>query len=152
MSQSLSRRNFQGALVAGGIFAGMKSVTGAIDDRKYRVGIIGATGRGDYGHAVDVPFTKLPNVQIVALADANPKGLSQAIERLKPQNSYTDYREMLSKESLDLVAMCPRWIDQHFEMLMACAKANCHVYMEKPFCRTLIECDQVRKEFEDRKL
>ena len=152
MSQSLSRRNFQGALVAGGIFAGMKSVTGAIDDRKYRVGIIGATGRGDYGHAVDVPFTKLPNVQIVALADANPKGLSQAIERLKPQNSYTDYREMLSKESLDLVAICPRWIDQHFEMLMACAKANCHVYMEKPFCRTMIECDQVRKEFEDRKL
>ena len=152
MSQSLSRRNFQGALVAGGIFAGMKSVTGAIDDRKYRVGIIGATGRGDYGHAVDMPFTKLPNVQIVALADANPKGLSQAKERLKPQNSYTDYREMLSKESLDLVAICPRWIDQHFEMLMACAKANCHVYMEKPFCRTMIECDQVRKEFEDRKL
>ena len=152
MRQSLNRRNFQGALVAGGIFAGMKSVTGAIDDRKYRVGIIGATGRGDYGHAVDVPFTKLPNVQIVALADANPKGLSQAIERLKPQNSYTDYREMLSKESLDLVAICPRWIDQHFEMLMACAKANCHVYMEKPFCRTMIECDQVRKEFEDRKL
>ena len=152
MRQSLNRRNFQGALVAGGIFAGMKSVTGAIDDRKYRVGIIGATGRGDYGHAVDVPFTKLPNVQIVALADANPKGLSQAKERLKPQNSYTDYREMLSKESLDLVAICPRWIDQHFEMLMACAKANCHVYMEKPFCRTMIECDQVRKEFEDRKL
>lgn len=152
MSQSLSRRNFQGALVAGGIFAGVKSVTGAIDDRKYRVGIIGATGRGDYGHAVDVPFTKLPNVQIVALADANPKGLSQAIERLKPQKSYTDYREMLSKESLDLVAICPRWIDQHFEMLMACAKANCHVYMEKPFCRTMVQCDQVRKEFEDRKL
>lgn len=152
MSQSLSRRNFQGALVAGGIFAGFKNVAGAIDDRKYRVGIIGATGRGDYGHAVDVPFTKLPNVQIVALADANPKGLSQAKERLKPQNSYADYREMLSKESLDLVAICPRWIDQHFEMLMACAKANCHVYMEKPFCRTLIECDQVRKEFEDRKL
>ncbi|MCE2814105.1 MAG: Gfo/Idh/MocA family oxidoreductase [Planctomycetaceae bacterium] len=152
MRQSLNRRNFQGALVAGGIFAGMKSVSGAIDDRKYRVGIIGATGRGDYGHAVDMPFTKLPNVQIVALADANPKGLSQAKERLKPQNSYADYREMLSKESLDLVAICPRWIDQHFEMLMACAKANCHVYMEKPFCRTMIECDQVRKEFEDRKL
>ena len=72
MRQSLNRRNFQGALVAGGIFAGMKSVSGAIDDRKYRVGIIGATGRGDYGHAVDMPFTKLPNVQIVALADANP--------------------------------------------------------------------------------
>lgn len=48
MSQSLSRRNFQGALVAGGIFAGFKNVAGAIDDRKYRVGIIGATGRGDY--------------------------------------------------------------------------------------------------------
>jgi predicted dehydrogenase len=99
-----------------------------------------------------MPFTKLPNVQIIALADADPKGLAKAAERLKPQKSYSDYQEMLSKESLDLVAICPRWIDQHFEMLMACAKANCHVYMEKPFCRTMIQCDQVRKEFEDRNL
>jgi predicted dehydrogenase len=51
-----------------------------------------------------MPFTKLPNVQIIALADADPKGLAKAAERLKPQKSYSDYQEMLSKESLDLVA------------------------------------------------
>ena len=152
MTRSLSRRTFQSTLVAGGVLAGLKNACGAIETRKYRVGIIGATGRGDYGHAVDVPFTKLPNVEVVALADADPKGLAQAIERIKPQKSYADYQEMLSKESLDLVAICPRWIDQHSEMLMAAAKANCHVYMEKPFCRTMLECDQVRKEFENRKL
>jgi len=152
MTRSLSRRTFQSTLVAGGVLAGLKNASGVIETRKYRVGIIGATGRGDYGHAVDVPFTKLPNVEVVALADADPKGLAKAIERIKPQKSYTDYQEMLSKESLDLVAICPRWIDQHSEMLMAAAKANCHVYMEKPFCRTMLECDQVRKEFENRKL
>ena len=152
MTRSLSRRTFQSTLVAGGVLAGLKNASGVIETRKYRVGIIGATGRGDYGHAVDAPFTKLPNVEVVALADADPKGLAKAIERIKPQKSYADYQEMLSKESLDLVAICPRWIDQHSEMLMAAAKANCHVYMEKPFCRTMLECDQVRKEFENRKL
>ena len=41
---------------------------------KFRVGIIGRTGKGDYGHGVDVAFTKLPNVEIVALADENEAG------------------------------------------------------------------------------
>ena len=45
--------------------------------KKYRVGIIGATGRGDYGHAVDAAFRKMENVEnveIVAVADANEAG------------------------------------------------------------------------------
>jgi predicted dehydrogenase len=155
---TLDRRAFQNALAATGLLAGLKPWQSALGQtvqvpaRQYRVGIIGATGRGDYGHAVDVPFTKFSNVQVVALADADAKGLAKAIERIKPQKSYSDYREMLSKESLDLVAICPRWIDQHHEMLVAAAQANCHVYMEKPFCRSMLECDRVRKEFESKKL
>lgn len=164
MMQPQNRRAFNHLLAAGAlatfthraqdVFAAGADQPDAIlhPTKNYRVGIIGSTGRGDYGHAVDVPFTKLSNVQVVALADADPKGLAKAIERIKPQKSYSDYKEMLSKESLDLVAICPRWIDQHSEMLLAAAQANCHVYMEKPFCRTLLECDRVRAEFESRKL
>lgn len=37
-------------------------------------------------------------------------------------------------------------------MLLAAADAGCHVYMEKPFCRTLAECDEVIREFEMRHL
>ena len=49
-------------------------------------------------------------------------------------------------------AICPRWIDQHHDMLIAAAEAGCHVYMEKPFCRTLKECDAVVKALDMRHL
>lgn len=120
--------------------------------KTYRVGIIGHTGRGDYGHRVDVAFTKLPNVKIVALADPDEAGREAARRRTNPERSYADYRQMLSQEDLDVVAICPRWIDQHHAMIMAAAEAGCHIYMEKPFCRTLEECDEAVRALEMRHL
>lgn len=119
---------------------------------KFRVGIIGATGKGDYGHAVDEAFTKIPNIEIAALADADAKGREAAAKRTNPAKTYADYREMLDKEKLDIVAICPRWIDQHRDMLLAAAEAGCHVYMEKPFCPTLAECDEVMQELDKKNL
>jgi predicted dehydrogenase len=50
---------------------------------------------------------------------------------------------MLEKEKPQIVAICPRWVDQHREMALACAEHGCHIYMEKPFCRTLGEADEI---------
>lgn len=111
--------------------------------KTYRVGIIGSTGRGNYGHGVDVAFTKLDNVDIVAVADPDAAGREAAQQRTGAAAAFADYRRMLSESKPDIVAICPRWIDEHHEMLMAAAEAHCHVYMEKPFCRTLLECDDV---------
>ena len=118
---------------------------------KFRVGIIGRTGKGDYGHGVDVAFTKLPNVEIVALADENEAGRIAAANRTNPKKTYADYREMFSQEKLDVVAICPRWIDQHHEMILAAADVGCHVYMEKPFCPTLADCDSAIQALEKKK-
>jgi predicted dehydrogenase len=120
--------------------------------KTYRVGIIGRTTKGDYGHGVDVAFTKLPNVQIAAVADEHEMGLAAAQKRTGASATYGDYREMLAKEKLDIVAICPRWIDQHHEMILAAAGAGCHVYMEKPFCRTLVECDDAIHQLQMRHL
>lgn len=111
--------------------------------KTYRVGIIGSTGRGNYGHGLDKAFTKLQNVEIVAVADDDDDGRQAAQKRTQAVRSYADYRKMLETERPDIVAICSRWVDQHHEMLMASAEAGCHVYMEKPFCRTLIESDEV---------
>ncbi|HEY1189113.1 MAG TPA: Gfo/Idh/MocA family oxidoreductase [Gemmata sp.] len=111
--------------------------------KKYKVGIIGATGRGDYGHAVDAAFRKLENVEIVAVADANETGRAAAQKRAGAKTAYASYKDMLAKEKPDLVAVCPRWVDQHHDVLLTAAEAGCHIYMEKPFCRTLKECDAV---------
>jgi predicted dehydrogenase len=154
MSNAQSRRQVLQAgtaLLAAGALGG--SYSRAAHSRKpMRVGIIGATQRGDYGHGVDVAMAKATGVEIAALADADDAGREAARKRTNPKAVYADYREMFAKERLDLVAICPRWIDQRREMLLAAAEAGCHVYMEKPFCRTLIDSDDVIAALEKKKL
>ena len=110
---------------------------------KYRVAIIGRTGKGDYGHGIDTVWKELPEVEVVALADENEAGRAKAVERTGAQTGYADYREMLDKAKPQIVGIGPRWVDQHFELIMACVERGCHIYMEKPFCRTLAEADQI---------
>ena len=46
--------------------------------RHFTVAVIGHTGRGDYGHGLDVVWRAFDNVQIVAVADADEKGRAAA--------------------------------------------------------------------------
>ena len=64
-----------------------------------------------------------------------------AAQRLEANQAYSDYRKMLADEQLDIVAICPRWLDQHHDMVLEAAEGGLHIYMEKPFCRTLAEAD-----------
>jgi predicted dehydrogenase len=82
-------------------------------------------------------------VEVVAVADDDPQGLAAAAKRLQVQRAYADYRRMLDEVRPDIVAICPRWIDQHHAMVMAAVEQGMHVFMEKPFCRTLAEADQI---------
>ena len=108
----------------------------------YRAGVIGRTGRGNYGHGLDVAFMGLPNVELTAVADPDPDGLRAAQERTGARRLFSDYRDMLGEEQLDLVSVCPRWVDCHAEMVIACAEAGVKgVFCEKPFARTLAEAD-----------
>ena len=95
--------------------------------KNYRVGIIGRTGKGDYGHGVDVVWAKVPNVEVVAVADDNETGRAAALKKTGAKTAYADYREMLAKERLDFVSICQRWIDQHHAMIVAAAEHGCHV-------------------------
>lgn len=111
---------------------------------KYRVAIIGSTGRGDYGHGIDLVWQKFPDqIQVVAVADPVEKGRLQAQTKTGASRAYVDYLEMLEKEKPQIVAIGPRWTDQHADMVVASAEHGCHIYMEKPFCRTLIEADKM---------
>src|SRR2546425_6800493 len=107
----------------------------------YRVGIIGRTKRGDYGHGLDTVWTDLPRIHVVAVADEHEQGRAEAARRTRAEHAYADYREMLDREKPDIVAVAPRWIDCHRDMVLACAEHGCHVFLEKPLCRTLAEAD-----------
>lgn len=109
---------------------------------KLRVGFIGAGGicRGAHLPA----FQALPNdVVIAAAADVAPQALEAcaAAAGLSPANCYADYRDMLAKEKLDLVAVCTpnSW---HCQPTIDAFKAGCHVLCEKPIATS---ADEARK-------
>lgn len=109
-----------------------------------RVGVIGRTGRGDYGHDLDTVWLDVPDVRIVAVADQDPVGRAAAQQRLGADEAYEDYRVMLEYARPDLVSIAPRWLDCHRDMLVACAEAGVKgVLIEKPLCRDLLEADEM---------
>lgn len=115
----------------------------AADAPKLKAAIIGHTGRGDYGHGLDVIFNGRPNVELVAVADAHPEGLAKMAAKLKAPRQYADYRVMLEKERPQLVAIGPRHADQHLVMGLAAVAVGAHIYMEKPITPTLAEADEL---------
>src|SRR4029079_13185939 len=111
---------------------------------KYRVAIIGHTGRGNYGHGIDNVWLQFKDrCEIVGLADADEKGRGEAVKRVQAPKAYADYRQMLDETKPQIVAICPRWLDEHRDMVVAAAERGIHIYMEKPFCRSLAEADQM---------
>lgn len=109
--------------------------------KRFRAGVIGRTGRGGYGHGLDRVYLGMDEVDIIAVADDDPEGLKEAGRRLGVVNLYSDYREMLAKESFDIVSICPRWLGQHADMVKAAATAGACIFLEKPMARTLDEAD-----------
>lgn len=109
--------------------------------QRYRAGVIGRTGRGNYGHGLDRVYLEMDEIDITAVADDDPNGLREAGKRLGVLNMYADYRDMLEKEELDIVSICPRWVGQHAEMVQAVAAADACIFLEKPMAATLSEAD-----------
>src|SRR3954451_24603119 len=110
---------------------------------QYRVAVIGRTGRGNYGHGLDLVWREFKNVTVVAVADDNDQGRAAAAKRLGVKNAYADYRTMLQKERPQIVAVADRFLDEHRDMVVACARAGANVFLEKPMARTLAEADEI---------
>ncbi len=110
----------------------------------YRVGVIGKTGHGNYGHHLDTAFHGIPNAEIVSIADSDEPGLREAGIRTGAEKLYIDYTDMLEAEDLDLVVIGPRWVDCHLEMAVNASKSNIlGILMEKPMSKTLSEADMI---------
>ena len=109
-----------------------------------RVAVIGHTGRGNYGHGLDTMWLQLPEVQVCGVADADPTGLAAAVRLLQPEKSFADYKTMLAEQRPAVVAIGPRHVDQHRDMLLAAIRHGVQgIYIEKPFVRTPAEADEV---------
>src|SRR5689334_24712339 len=83
----------------------------------YRAAVIGRTGRGDYGHGLDLAVLNQPKLEVVAVADLDAPGRARAAKRLGVERAYEDYRTMLERERPQLVVVAPRWLDGHKDMI-----------------------------------
>ena len=106
---------------------------------KVRVGIVGA---GFIGHLHAEALARVPNAEVVAIASPSPeKGKALAASFGIPRH-FTDYREMLALDGLDMVTVgVPN--DLHASVCIAAAEAGKHVVCEKPLCLTLAEADRI---------
>ncbi|HWL08035.1 MAG TPA: Gfo/Idh/MocA family oxidoreductase [Planctomicrobium sp.] len=139
----LNRREF---VLATGAFTTLASfpVWGAEPQKKWRVGVIGHTGRGGYGHGLDTMWSELPETEVVGFADADPKGREKEKAKLPNVPDFADYRKLLEELKPEIVAIGPREIAEHHEMILAAAASGAKgIYIEKPFCRTLKEADEI---------
>ena len=108
----------------------------------YRAAIIGHTGAGNYGHGLDTVYADMPEVEVVAVADADPEGLEAAGERTGAARLYADYREMLDVEKVDFVNVGPRAVGERVGMVIASAESGARgIFCEKPLAATLGEAD-----------
>lgn len=144
----MNRRTF----LAGAAVAAMSSRSTLGQAVRLRGAVIGHTGRGEYGHGMDLALANREDIELVAVSDPDEKGRERARVRIGAARAYGDYREMLEKEKPQIVAIGPRITGEHHAMALAALTAGAHIFCEKPFMRTPAECDEVLALAERKKL
>ena len=135
----MKRRHFLALGAASAI-----SLAARAEERRMRVAVIGHTGRGNFGHGLDTMWLEMPETEIAAVADADAKGLEAARKKLGGVPGFADYRQMLADVKPDIVAVAPRFVDEHRDMILAAVESGARgVYVEKPFCRSPEEADAI---------
>ena len=102
-----------------------------------RVGIIGV---GLQGQIHLKCYRTLPEVEVAAIADVNDGRLREVGDRYGVPGRYTDYREMLKKEHLDIVSVATP-DPLHRDPVLACAEAKVHILCEKPLATTVEDAE-----------
>lgn len=98
---------------------------------KVRIGIVGSKFAADF-HA-DC-YRRNPRVEIVAAAAID--NLEQFAGKWRIPNTYSDYREMLERDDIDMVSICvPNFL--HHAVAIAAAEAGKHIVCEKPLATSL---------------
>ncbi len=108
--------------------------------RKWRVVILGS--KGGYGHSLDSMWLQVPGTEIVAAADSNAQTLAETQKKLNIPEGFADYHDIATARP-DLVAIGPA-MGTHRDMVLAAATSGAKgIYLEKPFCRSLAEADEI---------
>ncbi len=109
-----------------------------------RVACTGIHGRGG---AHIRGFSKLPNVEVVALCDIDENVLAKRVAEIeaagkKKPATYTDLRKLLEDKSIDVVSIASTNQWHTLQAIWAC-QAGKDVYVEKPCSYNIFESQQI---------
>lgn len=143
MRPPISRRNFTQTLAAGAAISSIAFPNLSAQSKsgkKYRTALIGS---GWWGMNVLRVALEDGRVDVVALCDVDEEALEISADDVdaltgKLPNTYTDYRELLEKEDIEIAIICTpdHW---HALQTIACVNAGAHVFVEKPTGHTIVE-------------
>ncbi|MBO9324763.1 MAG: Gfo/Idh/MocA family oxidoreductase [Roseiflexus sp.] len=80
-------------------------------------------------------YSEMDDVELVAIADVDPNAVARSVQRFRVRG-YTDYREMLEREQLDLVSVATP-TEHHFAVARDTLRAGIATLVEKPIAATV---------------
>ncbi|MDR2955271.1 MAG: Gfo/Idh/MocA family oxidoreductase, partial [Prevotella sp.] len=108
--------------------------------KKLRVGLVG-TGMIGKQHADAIG--RIFGIELVAITESNKDILEKQKDYFRV-NAYSDYKEMIDKEELDVIHNCtPNFL--HFEINKYALEKGVHVYSEKPLAVTVAQGEELTK-------
>jgi predicted dehydrogenase len=116
----------------------------ASQNNTVRVAVVGCGGRGQ--NHVD-GFTKLANVEVVALCDVDESHFAPKLKSLETKGkpkpaTYVDMRKMLEDKNIDVVSIASPNHWHTLQTIWAC-QAGKDVYVEKPCSHNVFESQQI---------
>ena len=93
-----------------------------------------------------IEAAKNNKLEFLAMCDIVPENMIEKSKRFGLENvrKYTDYKEMLEKESPELVAIATE-SGKHAAIALDCIASGCNVIIEKPIALSIADADAIKR-------
>jgi myo-inositol 2-dehydrogenase/D-chiro-inositol 1-dehydrogenase len=111
----------------------------------------GLIGFGAWGRCHAAAIEKTDGAALSAIAGRSPDSQAAARDAYPTVAVLGDYRELLARDEIDVIdIVLPSHL--HYEVANAALEAGKHVFMEKPMCLSVAQCDALVQVAEQRNL
>ena len=109
---------------------------------KLKVGIIGSGGISTVHMDGYNLLASKGEVEVVAACDIDEEKVKRYVKKYNIPRYYTDCREMMAKEELDLVSVCT-WNSAHKDCTIVALRGGANVICEKPMALNAVEAQEM---------
>lgn len=112
---------------------------------------VGLVGAGFIGMQHLEAIGRIPGAKVVAISGRNVENLNSLKDKGLCERIYTDYKDMIDNEELDVLHNCTP-TGMHYEINKYALENDINVFGEKPLVKTIREAEELVKLAQERKL